>query len=158
MSKLTYLIFFSFLLMFSCSKEEIINSELTDRSANQGVINHVSVGSNDACSTLGAKPGCDKSFSLTAIVKEDGSVSGQWVDGYKSDNSKGIHVSIDCVSIIGNSAVIGGIITKGTFNNLDVTGFYAMTAVVDNGTSSKDPLDQISFSYVYATPRIVLNL
>lgn len=28
-----------------------------------------------------------------------------------------------------------------------------MTAVVDNGTSSKDPLDQISYSFLYRTPR-----
>lgn len=153
MSKFIFLSFFSFLFMYSCNKEEISNSELSDRSSGQGVVHHVSVGSNDACSAIGEKPGCDKSFSLTANVKGDGSVSGQWVDGNKSDNSKGIHVSIDCVSITGNSAVIGGIITKGTRNGNDVTGLYAMTAVVDNGTSAKDPLDQISFSYVFATPR-----
>lgn len=107
------------------------------------VIHHVSVGGNDA---LG--PGEDKSFSLVANMKADGSVSGQWVDGF-GDGLGGIHVSVDCLVVDDNKAVLSGVITQVKEGTPDayVLGERASTAVVDNGTSNNDPPDQISFSF-----------
>jgi len=106
------------------------------------VIHRVSVGSADAC----VPPGCDANFSLVAIKKADGSVSGQWQDTFLG-GVDGIHVAVDCINVVGNGAVIGGVITHGTSGGVDVSGQYALTAVMDNGTSANDPPDQISFSF-----------
>jgi hypothetical protein len=110
------------------------------------VIHRVSVGGADVCEALGLPTGCDANFSLVAIQKEDGSVSGQWQDTFPG-GSGGIHVAVDCMEIVGNGAVISGVITHGNFNGVDVSGQRAITAVVDNGTSANDPADQLSFSF-----------
>ena len=51
------------------------------------------------------------------------------------------------MNIVGNGAVIGGVITHGTAGGVDVSGQRALTAVVDNGRSAKDSPDQLSFSF-----------
>jgi hypothetical protein len=110
------------------------------------VIHHVSLGGADACAAFGLPPGCDGNFSLVANMKADGSVTGQWQDTF-AGGGEGIHVAIDCMKVVDNWAIVGGVITHGTSGGVDVSGQYAITAVVDNGTSSNDPDDQISFSY-----------
>jgi len=104
------------------------------------VVQHVSVGGADICEAVGLPTGCDKNFSLSANVKGDGSVTGGvWQDAW--EGSPGVHVSLDCVNVVGNGAVVGGEIT----NKGPLQGFRALTAVVDNGTSANDNYDQISF-------------
>jgi len=118
-------------------------------SLNKGpVIHHVSLGGADACEAFGLPPGCDGNFSLVANMKADGSVTGQWQDTF-AGGGEGIHVAIDCmnINVDENWAIVGGIITHGTSGGEDVSGQYAITVVVDNGTSSNDPPDQISFSF-----------
>jgi hypothetical protein len=110
------------------------------------VIHHVSLGGADICEALGLPTGCDANFSLVANMKADGSVSGQWQDTF-AGGGEGIHVAIDCINIIGNAAIVGGVITHGTSGGVDVSGQYAVTVVVDNGTSANDPPDQLSFSF-----------
>jgi hypothetical protein len=110
------------------------------------VIHHVSLGGADLCEAFGLPTGCDANFSLTAKMHADGSVSGQWQDTF-AGGGEGIHVSIDCLQVVGNAAIIGGVITKGTANGVDVSGQRALTAVVDNGTSKNDTPDQMSYSY-----------
>ena len=110
------------------------------------VVNHVSMGGADVCEALGLPTGCDANFSLTANLFADGSVSGQWQDTF-AGGGQGIHVAIDCLNIVGNGAVIGGVITNGTAAGADVSGQRALTAIVDNGTSANDPPDQLSFSF-----------
>ena len=110
------------------------------------IIHHVSLGGADLCEALGLPTGCDANFSLTANMTADGSVSGQWQDTF-SGGGEGIHVSIDCMIIDGNSAILGGVITHGSSNGTDLSGLRAVTKVVDNGTSQQDAADQISYSY-----------
>jgi len=112
------------------------------------VIHHVSLGGADACEAFGLPPGCDGNFSLVANMKADGSVTGQWQDTF-AGGGEGIHVAIDCmnINVDENWAIVGGIITHGTSGGEDVSGWYAITAVKDNGTSSNDTPDQISFSF-----------
>lgn len=155
----------SLLTVFACSDNQIINTPESEESLFKGgpanssienptvslsknnVIHRVSVGGADACEALGLPTGCDANFSLVAIMKADGSISGQWQDTFAGGGA-GIHVAIDCMHIIDNGAVIGGEITHGTLGGVDVSGLRALTAVVDNGTSAKDPPDQISFSLI----------
>jgi hypothetical protein len=111
------------------------------------VVHQVSVGGADVCEALGFPTGCDANLSLTASEMADGSVSGQWQDTF-AGGGEGLHISIDCLNVVGgNSAVIGGVITKGTAGGVDVSGQRALTAVMDNGTSNNDPADQLSFSF-----------
>jgi len=109
------------------------------------ILERVSVGGADVCEALGLPTGCDANFSLTAYLKADGSVGGQWQDTFEG-GQEGIHVAIDCLHVIGNAAIVGGVITHGNFGGLDLNGWQAVAAVVDNGTSTNDPLDQISVS------------
>ena len=111
------------------------------------VIHHVSLGGADACEAFGLPPGCDGNFSLVAN-EINGIVTGQWQDTFVG-GGEGIHVAIDCmnINVDENWAILGGIITDGTSGGVDVSGQYAITVVKDNGTSSNDPPDQISFSF-----------
>lgn len=135
-------------LVTSCSTDNISSADEFKNDSNNelrsnGIMHHVSVGGNDVNG-----PGEDKSFSLVANMRADGSVTGQWVDGF-GGGVGGIHVSIDCLEVDGNSAVLGGVITNvmpGT-SSVYVVGERASTAVIDNGTSANDPADMISFSF-----------
>jgi hypothetical protein len=107
-----------------------------------GVQHRVSVGSHDF-----SDPGQDANFSLIAIQKADGSVSGQWEDKFGPGDGVegGYHIAVDCVSVQGNRAWIGGVVTKAL--NEALIGTRAFTEVEDNGTSANDPPDKISYSY-----------
>jgi hypothetical protein len=143
-----------FIFVTACNKENSPTSALNNSSnenlkasfSKNNVIHHVSLGGADVCEALGLPTGCDANFSLVANMKADGSVSGQWQDTF-AGGREGIHVAVDCMNIVGNGAVIGGVITHGMAGGIDVTGQRALTAVVDNGTSANDPPDQLSFSF-----------
>ena len=120
-----------------------------------GVAHHVSLGGADICEAMGLPTGCDANFSLVAVEKADGSVRGQWQDTF-AGGLEGIHVAVDCVNVVGNGAVIGGVITHGFAGGVDVSGQRALTAVVDGGTSVHDVPDQLSFSF-FPFPGISCN-
>ena len=114
----------------------------------------VSVGGPDFCAGFDLSPGCDKNFSLVAKEKADVSVAGQWTDRWGGGYG-GFHAVIDCLVVDGNDAWISGVITQGVFHDLDDTGedfdlagLPVSTMVRDNGTSAKDPPDQISYAWV----------
>ena len=146
------------LLAFGCDSPTMTTPEAADRAAtpelaHRGpVIHRVFLGSADACEALGQPVGCDANFSLTASEFADGSVHGVWVDVF-AGGVEGIRVAVDCLKVVGNGAVIGGVITSGTFGGVDVSGQRAFCAVVDNGVSANDPADQISFS-VFPIPAV----
>jgi hypothetical protein len=54
---------------------------------------------------------------------------------------------VNCLSVAGNQAWIGGTITHGNVNGVDVTGVAVVTEVQDNGQSANDPPDTISFTF-----------
>lgn len=138
------------LFMFAGCSEEVTPTA-TENSpetlSKNNVVHHASMGGADICEALGLPTGCDANFSLVANEMADGSVSGQWQDTF-AGGQEGIHVSVDCINVIDNFAIIGGIITTGTVGGVDVSGQRAVTAVVDNGTSANDPPDQLSFSFI----------
>ena len=118
-----------------------------DGATYSSVTDKVSVGGADICEALGQPTGCDANFSLSARKYDDGSVKGQWQDTFGFGATGFIHVDIDCLHVVGNFAVLAGVITNGNANGVDLTGQRALTAVMDNGTSANDPADQLSFSF-----------
>jgi hypothetical protein len=123
-----------------------------------GVIFSVHVGGPDTC---GNNPGCDKNFSLSAIQFADGSVKGQFTDGFSGGGGEGIHATLDCLVVIdspfpfegGKAAWVSGTITKGMNTNsrgetTDFAGLPVWAAVVDLGTSANDFPDLITISFI----------
>ena len=111
--------------------------------SNNGVVNRVSVGGSDQDATNNT----DADFSLIAIEKGDGSMSGQWTDQF-GQGEGGVHVEVNCVSVAGNQAWISGIIESGQAGGVDFTGLPAITRVADLGKSANDPPDAISFTFI----------
>jgi len=141
------------LFTFGCSEAPTSTEADLDAPAfrgGNGVMHHVSVGSNDACEAFGLEPGCDANYSLAATMKADGSVKGQWQDGF-AGGGNGIHVAISCLSVDGNQAWVGGTITKGGNNGVDYSGRSVITRVSDNGKSANDAVDEIGFSIISGT-------
>jgi hypothetical protein len=101
-----------------------------------GVLHRASVGSHDF-----TDPGVDANFSLVAIEHSDGRITGQYTDRFAQGG--GFHAQVTCLSVDGNTAWIGGIIRGGDFDGQEV-----ITEVQDNGTSTNDAPDMISFSFI----------
>lgn len=123
------------------------------------VVQRVIVGSNDVCDGLGLAPGCDANFSLVANKWSDGSVTGQWQDGFGKDGDGsqlgGIHVAIDCLEAVPFAvgiyefkvAWVSGVVTQSTNPNFTV-GEGVITGAVDRGTSARDLFEDLgTFSY-----------
>ena len=101
-----------------------------------GVVHRVSAGSHDL-----VPPGDDANYSLIAIQHADGRITGQYTDRFARGG--GFHARVTCLSVVGNDAFIGGVITTPA----DLEGQEVVTRVRDNGTSANDPPDEISFSF-----------
>ena len=105
------------------------------------------MGGADICEAIGQPTGCNANFSLSARAYDDGSVKGQWQDAL--GGGAAIHIAIDCLKVVDNWAILGGVITHGTSSSCeDVTGRRALTAVVDNGRSANDPADRIGYTVI----------
>ena len=139
------LIFVSLLLVAACADQPvspIVQANAPSAQIGQSPIVHrVSVGGPDQC----AKPGCDGNFSLIAIEREDGSVTGQWTDQYGS--ADGLHAVVDCLKIqeiperipVALEAWVGGVVTRPTYQ----AGQRIITRMRDNGKSANDLPDAI---------------
>jgi len=152
------------LLLAACGREPVApdgsspSQQPVLASTGNGVVQRVTVGSNDICDALGLSAGCDANFSLVANKWADGSVAGQWEDQFGKDGNGeqlgGVHVAVDCLEIddyaIGTYswpiAWIGGIVTQSSSPYFSV-GDGVVTVVLDRGTSAGDPFaDLLSFT------------
>ena len=128
------------------------NENVSDPGSNQGslskIVHRVSVGGCDI-----TPPGVDRNFSLVATINSDGEVLGQWQDGFGGGIGS-IHVAVDCLVIDENAAIVGGVVTHGSLNGVDLTGERVVTAVVDNGEGHNADPDQISYSWFLTDPPI----
>jgi len=138
-------------VVFGCSESAITPTAQSDGSPLEAspasrAVHQVIAGSPDLCTGVGDRPGCDANFSLHALQRADGSVTGQWDDRFSQVNGGGgVHVAIDCLNVIGNQAYISGVVTQSL--NSDLVGHDALTKVVDNGRSANDPPDEISITF-----------
>jgi len=132
------------LLVAACAEQAVsptAQPEGLSLQASEGPILHrVSVGGPDICLSLGyAHPGCDGNFSLIAIQRADGSVTGQMTDQYGP--ADGLHAEIDCllVQVIPGrttlEAWVGGVVTRPAYQ----AGHRIIARMRDNGTSANDP-------------------
>lgn len=105
-----------------------------------GPVHSVQIGGPDVCSGFGAQPGCDANFSLNAMLRADGSVTGQWIDRFSQNfGGGGLFMAVDCVEVDGNRAWIGG-------HAIHPDGANALQAIVyaeDRGTSYALELDDL---------------
>lgn len=81
----------------------------------------------------------------------NGNATGQWEDVFTDGTGK-IHVEADCLKILPprNLAIVGGIITKGNFNEEDYSSMRAIIKVADNGNSMHDSNDHVTSSHIYS--------
>ena len=140
----------SIALAFACTDQPIAPTELADPPAPSlstgPVVHHVSLGGADVCEALGQPTGCDANFSVHANEFADGSVKGQWQDTFGGGN--GYHAVVNCMNIVGNGAVLSGVVSS-SFGAAPPVGTPAIMAVRDNGTSANDPPDQITFGFTF---------
>ncbi len=100
-----------------------------------GVLHRATAGSYDI-----VPPGVDANYSLVAIERADGSVTGQYNDQFGHSNG-GVHAELDCLRVVGNKAWVGGLVKNGPFE-----GQRVVSEVEDNGTSTNETPDRVSFS------------
>ncbi len=99
-------------------------------------------------------PGTDANFSLTAIERADGTITGQYQDVFGAGLQPGVHAQVTCLSVSGNQAWVSGVVTH-TPPALDfLLGFGVGTRLEDNGTSANDTPDRLSFSIFFVDPNI----
>jgi len=91
--------------------------------------------------------GALQTYSFNAIQNKNGSVNGHLTLDSRGQNIN-LQGDVTCLSIIGNQAIIGGIITHITPNS-DPSFFFLLgqpfvIRVVDNGEGANDPTDMVS--------------
>ena len=133
------------MLLFLLSSILVVSAAV---SAAGRIVHSVHVGGPDACIEQPQVPGCERNFTLVALQDADGNVRGQYDDEFSGDATGGFHAVVTCLSISGNDAWISGLITKGTYNGIDIAGWPVATRVEDNGVSANDPADKISYSFL----------
>ena len=132
-------------LVVFCAAATAVLALAVPASAKSPIVHKVSVGGPDSCVPLGFDgPGCNANYSIEAKQFADGTVTGQYTDQFGHGDG-GFHATVDCLSVVGNSAWIGGVITSGSYGNV---GDRVVTRVVDNGNNANDPPDQITYSYL----------
>ncbi len=82
-----------------------------------------------------------RTFSFNAIQRSDGKITGQWQVKNRLLEVI-VHGNVTCITVIGNSAWIGGSITSSS--DPTFVGNDARWRVIDNGEGASAPPDQIS--------------
>jgi len=100
------------------------------------VVRRLTVGGADG--QVFGPPGSDANFSLVALQRADGTVTGQWSDQY---GGAGMHAEIDCLYVDGNTAWVSGPITKHT--DASLVGRTANSQVRDGGDAGDDMISPV---------------
>lgn len=91
-----------------------------------------------------------RTFSFTAVTHQDGSVTGQAQLNNRAQDAR-IHLEIDCLLVIGNRAVMSGVVTN--TNDPVFEGLTGTFRVTDNGEGANDPPDTISLVFFGFPPQ-----
>jgi hypothetical protein len=84
-------------------------------------------------------PPGDAAFSIIALQFADGTSRGQWSDPFYVEPGGppcGLHVAVDCLNVVGNTAFISGYVTQDKCG--EAVGLPAYTQLVDNGPAEDD--------------------
>jgi len=89
--------------------------------------------------------GTDRVFAFNAVTHPDGRVSGEGQLTYTHNgNDVKTHITIDCISVSGNEAIMSGTVTNS--NALpDFVGGPCWFKVKDNGEGANAPPDEMTF-------------
>jgi len=85
-----------------------------------------------------------RNFSFSAI-STNGTVQGQAQLNNRQQNAVD-HIDIDCLKVVGNTAVVSGVVTS---SNSGQQGNTAVFAVQDNGEGKNSPADRLSLAFFY---------
>lgn len=115
-----------------------------------GVLHTVHAGGPDVCDAFGLKPGCDANMSLTAILYDDGSATGQLTDQFSVANGGGgIRAEINCVAVepygTYTLAWVSGVVTGG---DAQYIGMPFLMGLIDTNTLGAQYPDVISYELV----------
>jgi hypothetical protein len=133
--------------------------------AQSPIVNFVSAGGADIIDPRfpESEPGWDKNYSLVAFKYADGTASGRLTDRWSGGPGLGVQADIDCVHVVGSTAWLSGVVTKGQTldeegNPVDLAGYFVRTRVQDNGPNN-DPNnpDRVSLSIVRNTAPFVCS-
>ncbi|MCL7965634.1 MAG: hypothetical protein M8835_04400 [marine benthic group bacterium] len=120
------------------SGAQVLEAQFDAQNGNP-VVHRLTVGGADA-SAFGP-PGSDANFSLVAVQRADGTVTGQWSDQY--GKGVGMHARIDCLSVEGNTAWVSGQVTRHTDPSL--VGRTVNAMVRDGGDTEEDMISAVFF-------------
>ncbi len=90
-----------------------------------------------------------RTFSFSAVTHSDGSVTGEAELKSRASGTV-IHAQLNCLTVVGHQAYIGGIVTNAT--NPAFVGKPAVFSVIDNGEGAGAPPDQLSLFVTFVNP------
>jgi hypothetical protein len=85
-----------------------------------------------------------RNFAFAATEAADARASGEAQIENRSSGFRG-HIAIDCLNVLGNIAVMSGVLTQSTLSSLPV-GTDELFAVRDNGEGPDAPPDEITLA------------
>jgi hypothetical protein len=86
-----------------------------------------------------------RNFAFSATKSSDGTVIGEAQLENRSSGFRG-HIAIDCLNVLGNVAVMSGVLTESNLSDLPV-GTDELFAVQDSGEGPSAPADQITLTF-----------
>ena len=94
--------------------------------------------------------GGPRTFTFSAVERSDGSVTGQ-SELHNRSTDAASHVEIDCLNVVGNLAIVSGIITKSPADpgSPGAVGNVAAFAVEDNGEGASAAPDRITLLFTF---------
>ena len=110
--------------------DQVASPQLSSHAGNP-VVHRASIGGADG---ERFQPEGNANFSLIALQKADGTSQGQWHDQLYGPSR--IHVAVDCLHVVGNTAWVSGVITGS--DDPRRVGLGAFTQLVDNGPRVDD--------------------
>lgn len=89
-----------------------------------------------------------RNFAFSATRSSDGTVTGEAQLENRSSFFPAFigHIRIDCLNVLGNVAVMSGVLTQSNSPNLPV-GSEELFAVQDNGEGPDAPVDEITLTF-----------
>ena len=84
-----------------------------------------------------------RTFAFTVNRNATGTASGQ-MEVINRDQGVRVHGAVNCLNVVGNTAIISGQVTDA--NNPALEDTYFWLKVVDNGEGSKAPADKMTFA------------